>query len=96
MWRFYSDDKGIKGRIELAMDLVKSHLTMAVNQEMVSLKNTIDQLTEKCNRLEQSNQILEQNNQILMSNALPETLALLNQSSLNSSIGNNTTSKLPR
>ena len=64
------------------MDLVKSHLTMAVNQEMVSLKNQINQLTEKCNRLEQSNQIL-------MAHASPETLALLNPSTVNST-------KLPR
>ena len=51
-------------------DLVKSHLTTAVNQEIVFLKNQIKQLTEKCNRLEQENQILKKN-------ALPETIAAL-------------------
>ncbi len=64
------DDKGIKSRIELAMDLVKSHLTSAVNQEIVFLKNQINQLQEKCSRLEKENQILKKN-------ASPDTLELL-------------------
>jgi len=66
------DDKGIKSRIELAMDLVKSHLTSAVNQEIVFLKNQINQLTEKCSRLEKENQILKKN-------ASPDTLELLSE-----------------
>ena len=106
---FISDDKGIKSRIELAMDLVKSHLTSAVNQEIVFLKNQIKKLNEKCNRLEQDNQVLKKH-------ALPETIALLensrgggvissNQSASNSSGSNqsimtngqlNSNSKLPR
>lgn len=63
-------DKGIKSRIELAMDLVKTHLTSAVNQEIVVLKSQIKQLTEKCTRLEQENSILRKH-------ALPETLSLV-------------------
>lgn len=50
--------------------MVKTHLTSAVNQEIVLLKSQIKQLTEKCSRLEQENQILKKN-------ALPETLALI-------------------
>ena len=41
-----------------------------MNQEIVLLKSQIKQLTEKCSRLEQENQILKKN-------ALPETLALI-------------------
>ena len=62
---------------------MKSHLTTAVNQEIVFLKNQIKQLTEKCNRLEQENQILKKN-------ALPETIALIENrgaTSSSSSIG---------
>jgi len=71
------DDKGIKSRIELAMDLVKSHLTSAVNQEIVFLKNQINQLTEKCSRLEKENQILKKN-------ASPDTLELLSEAASSS------------
>ncbi len=67
--------------------MVKSHLTSAVNDEIVALKKQIKQLTEKCTRLEQENQILKKH-------ALPETLALIAgtsnpQSSLSSTINNN-------
>jgi hypothetical protein len=50
--------------------LVKSHLTSAVNEEIVALKKQIKLLTEKCNRLEQENTILKKH-------ALPETLSLI-------------------
>lgn len=49
---------------------MKTHLTSAVNQEIVLLKSQIKQLTEKCTRLEQENSILRKH-------ALPETLTLL-------------------
>jgi hypothetical protein len=49
---------------------VKTHLTSAVNQEIVLLKSQIKQLTEKCARLEQENSILKKH-------ALPETLSLI-------------------
>lgn len=68
-----SDDKGIKSRIELAMDLVKEHLSSAVNHEIEFLKNQIKQLTEKCNRLEKDNQLLKKH-------ATSDTLDLLQES----------------
>ena len=47
-----------------------------MNQEILSLKSQIEKLTEKCNRLEQENQIFRKH-------ALPETLALIeNRSSV--------------
>jgi hypothetical protein len=49
---------------------VKSHLTLAVKEEIVALKNQIKQLNEVCTRLEQENQILKQH-------ATPETLLLI-------------------
>ena len=49
---------------------MKTHLTSAVNQEIVVLKSQIKQLTEKCTRLEQENSILRKH-------ALPETLSLV-------------------
>jgi len=67
------DDKGIKSRIELAMDLVKEHLSSAVNHEIEFLKNQIKQLTEKCNRLEKDNQLLKKH-------ATSDTLDLLQES----------------
>lgn len=51
-------------------DLVKSHLTSAVKEEIVALKNKIKTLNELCARLEQENQILKQH-------ATPDTLKLL-------------------
>lgn len=53
-------DPGIHSRIEQAMDIVKSHLTIAVKGEIVLLKNQINQLKEMCNRLEQENSTLKQ------------------------------------
>ena len=50
--------------------MVKSHLTLAVKEEIVTLKNQIKQLNEVCTRLEHENQILKQN-------ATSETLLLL-------------------
>ena len=50
--------------------MLKSHLTLAVKEEIVALKNQIKQLNEVCTRLEQENQILKQN-------ATPETLLLI-------------------
>jgi hypothetical protein len=41
-------------------DLVKSHLTTAVKEEIVHLKSQIEKLNEKCSRLEQENQTLRQ------------------------------------
>jgi cell division protein FtsB len=65
------------------MDLVKTHLTSAVNQEIVLLKSQIKQLTEKCARLEQENQTLKKH-------ALPETLALIeNRSTVSIQLDNN-------
>ena len=49
---------------------MKSHLTLAVKEEIVALKNQIKQLNEVCTRLEQENQILKQH-------ATPETLLLI-------------------
>ena len=49
---------------------MKSHLTLAVKEEIVALKNQIKQLNEVCTRLEQENQILKQH-------AMPETLLLI-------------------
>jgi len=49
---------------------VKSHLTSAVKEEIVALKNKIKTLNELCARLEQENQILKQH-------ATPDTLKLL-------------------
>lgn len=50
-----------------------------MNQEILSLKNQIEKLTEKCNRLEQENQILRKH-------ASPETLSLIeNRSSVSGS-----------
>ncbi len=50
--------------------MVKSHLTSAVKEEIVALKNKIKTLNELCARLEQENQILKQH-------ATPDTLKLL-------------------
>jgi hypothetical protein len=82
-----SSDSGIHSRIELAMDLVKSHLTLAVKEEIVALKNQIKQLDEVCTRLEMENQIFRQH-------ATPETLLLIENvnrapNSTSSNINNN-------
>lgn len=50
--------------------MVKTHLTSAVNEEIVTLKNQIKQLKETCTRLEQENNILKQY-------ATPDTLKLI-------------------
>lgn len=53
-------------------DLVKSHLMLAVREEVEELKLQIKQLIER-------NGQLEQENQILRSTATSDTLALLNR-----------------
>lgn len=55
--------------------MVKSHLTSAVKEEIVALKNKIKTLNELCARLEQENQILKQH-------ATPDTLKLLDNRGL--------------
>ena len=50
--------------------MVKTHLTSAVNEEIVTLKNQIKQLKETCTRLEQENILLKQY-------ATPDTLKLI-------------------
>ncbi len=63
--------------------MVKSHLTLAVKEEIVALKNQIKQLNEVCTRLEQENQILKQH-------ATPETLLLIeNRNNTNSAMSSN-------
>ncbi|RNA19828.1 class 2 F G isoform [Brachionus plicatilis] len=52
-------DSGIHDKIAEAMDMVKSHLTQAVRDEIVTLKNQIKNLREHCNRLEQENRLLK-------------------------------------
>lgn len=52
-------DSGIHDRIAEAMDMVKSHLTQAVRDEIVALKNQIKQLKEQCSRLENENTLLK-------------------------------------
>lgn len=42
------------------MDLVKTHLTNAVNEELVNLKAQIERLNEKCSMLEKENLALKQ------------------------------------
>lgn len=49
---------------------MKTHLTSAVKEEIVALKNQIKQLKEVCTRLEQENSTLKQH-------ATPETLKLI-------------------
>ena len=51
-------DSGIHSRINMAMDLVKTHLTSAVKEEIVHLELQIKQLNEKCARLEHENVLL--------------------------------------
>uniref|UniRef100_A0A914ESI6 Uncharacterized protein n=1 Tax=Acrobeloides nanus TaxID=290746 RepID=A0A914ESI6_9BILA len=50
----------IDNKIEQAMDLVKTHLTFAVREEVEILKNTIIELESKVALLENQNQILRQ------------------------------------
>lgn len=54
-------DHGIHDKIAEAMDMVKSHLTQAVRDEIVTLKNQIKNLREHCSRLEQENRMLKTN-----------------------------------
>lgn len=54
-------DTGIHDKIAEAMDIMKSHLTQAVRDEIVTLKNQIKNLKEHCNRLEQENRLLKNN-----------------------------------
>lgn len=54
-------DSGIHDKIAEAMDMVKSHLTQAVRDEIVTLKNQIKNLREHCSRLEQENRLLKTN-----------------------------------
>ena len=67
-------DAGIHSRIELAMDLVKKHLTSAVKDEIQYLRAQINTLNDKCSRLEDENRILKQN-------ATPDVLMLINDRS---------------
>ncbi|XP_067949299.1 TSC22 domain family protein 4-like [Watersipora subatra] len=60
----------IDNKIEQAMDLVKSHLMLAVREEVEDLKLQIKQLIER-------NSQLEQENKLLRSSAAPETMAQL-------------------
>ena len=62
-------------------DLVKSHLTSAVKEEIVALKNQIKQLNEICSRLEQENQLLKHS-------VSPETLKLIENRMNNGHEGN--------
>uniref|UniRef100_A0A914MH19 Uncharacterized protein n=1 Tax=Meloidogyne incognita TaxID=6306 RepID=A0A914MH19_MELIC len=50
----------IDNKIEQAMDLVKTHLTFAVREEVEILRSTIMDLENKVNFLENENQILRQ------------------------------------
>lgn len=68
--------------------MVKSHLTSAVKEEIVALKNQIKQLKETCTRLEQENTILKQY-------ATPETLKLLENRVQQQPQSNNPGSNLP-
>ncbi|XP_041675032.1 LOW QUALITY PROTEIN: protein bunched, class 2/F/G isoform [Drosophila eugracilis] len=51
----------IDNKIEQAMDLVKSHLMIAVREEVEVLKERISELMEKINKLELENNILKSN-----------------------------------
>jgi hypothetical protein len=73
----FSDAAGIHSRIELAMDLVKKHLTTAVKDEIQYLRTQINNLNEKCARLEDENRILKQH-------ATTEVLMLINDRSSSS------------
>lgn len=53
----------IDNKIEQAMDLVKSHLTLAVREEVDVLKEKIDRLMERIQSLETENSILKQQQQ---------------------------------
>lgn len=56
--------------MSLSQDLVKSHLMLAVREEVEDLKLQIKQLAERNNQLEQENKLLR-------SSAAPETMAQL-------------------
>lgn len=62
----------IDNKIEQAMDLVKSHLMLAVREEVEDLKQQIKLLEAKNNQLDQENKLLR-------ASASPETLALLSR-----------------
>lgn len=63
---FYPDASGtsavaIDNKIEQAMDLVKSHLMIAVREEVEVLKEKIAELMDRINQLELENTILKAN-----------------------------------
>lgn len=58
------------------MELVKTHLTSAVNDEIQSLKVQIKKLNEKCAKLEQENLLLRQLTLISTNNNDEDKLAL--------------------
>jgi len=60
-------------------DLVKSHLLLAVREEVDVLKASISQLVDKIS-------VLERENRVLKTNASPEVLAQLGQSPRNASL----------
>jgi len=60
----------IDNKIEQAMDLVKSHLLLAVREEVDVLKASITKLVDKIN-------VLEHENEVLKTNATAEVLAQL-------------------
>ncbi|XP_037075444.1 TSC22 domain family protein 1-like [Pollicipes pollicipes] len=60
----------IDNKIEQAMDLVKSHLLLAVREEVDVLKANISKLVDKIS-------VLERENEVLKTNASPEVLAQL-------------------
>lgn len=60
----------IDNKIEQAMDLVKSHLLLAVREEVDVLKANISKLVDKIS-------VLERENEVLKTNASPEVLAKL-------------------
>ncbi|XP_037088832.1 TSC22 domain family protein 1-like, partial [Pollicipes pollicipes] len=62
----------IDNKIEQAMDLVKSHLLLAVREEVDVLKANISKLVDKIS-------VLERENEVLKTNASPEVLAQLEE-----------------
>uniref|UniRef100_A0A1I8AZC2 TSC22 domain family protein 1 n=1 Tax=Meloidogyne hapla TaxID=6305 RepID=A0A1I8AZC2_MELHA len=77
----------IDNKIEQAMDLVKTHLTFAVREEVEILRSTIMDLETKVNFLENENQILRQFAPPDFVATLPSLVQQQQQASTNSSGG---------